>query len=270
MPEVNPDIEALVKQVQAAGKYNAISPGLVRSILAAELKKGRSPREAVKAARTKLHQVGAVYQGTPIPYDSLQVEMDQLPDQLDDPAVQAFLLRTMEFHSSTRERQSILPRFFAETLAAIQPIHSILDIACGLNPLAIPWMPLAPGFCYSACDIYSDMIGFLNQYFTKFKLTGDAFMWDVTEKVPTHSADLALVLKTIPCLEQLEKDFGARLLAQLDCPNILVSFPSQSLGGRSKGMAKFYENHFNDLVADRNWHISRFEFPGEIAFLVRK
>ena len=34
----------------------------------------------------------------------------------------------------------------------------ILDLACGLNPLAAAWMPLAPGATYHAVDVYQDMV----------------------------------------------------------------------------------------------------------------
>ncbi len=270
MPERKPDLETLVHHVQASDRYSAISPELVRALLAAELGKRRSPKEAVKAARTKLHQAAGVYQQRTIPYTALENELDQLPPDLADPAVQEFLRRAMGFHSSTRERLPILPRFFNETLASLGSIHSILDVACGLNPLAIPWMPLEPCFHYTACDIYSDMIAFLDHYIDKFTIHGSALVCDITNCVPPVRADLALVLKTLPCLEQLDKEIGSRLLEQLDCPNVLVSFPAQSLSGRSKGMPRFYENHFNDLLSGKDWRVTRLEFPGELAFLVQK
>ena len=80
-------------------------------------------------------------------------------------------------------------------------------------------------------------------------------------------------------LERIQKNFlvkklgltdGAKLMEGINAANILVSFPSRSLGGRSKGMTQNYEAHFNQLMAGKNWQVTRFEFPGELAFLVRK
>jgi 16S rRNA (guanine(1405)-N(7))-methyltransferase len=114
------------------------------------------------------------------------------------------------------------------------------------------------------------MTNFLNAFFDHFKIDGTAQICDLTQKIPACKADLALVLKTIPCLEQIDREAGRRILAGLQTPNILVSFPAKSLGGRSKGMVQNYERHFNQLVAGQNWKITRFEFPGELAFLIQK
>lgn len=270
MSDPETSLEALVEQVRLGEKYRCISLPFVSSLLAAEIHKGRSPKEAVKAARNKLHQVAAAYQPKPLPYAAWQKELFSLPPDLLSPDAQAFFALAMRAHASTNERIEILPQFFNTCLAPLGRIDSVLDVACGLNPLAISWMPLPPGFTYTACDIYSDMVDFLNIFFTRFKLNGKAFLCDATRALPEINADLTLVLKTIPCLEQMDKEAGRRLLDLICSPNILVSFPAHSLGGRSKGMVRNYERHFQDLIAGRSWKVTRFEFPGELAFLVQK
>jgi 16S rRNA (guanine(1405)-N(7))-methyltransferase len=114
------------------------------------------------------------------------------------------------------------------------------------------------------------MTGFLNDFFTHFGIDGKAQTCDLTRNIPTDPYDLALVLKTIPCLEQVDREAGYRLLNQINAATLLVSFPARSLGGKSKGMVQNYERHFFDLVSGQSWKITRFEFPGELAFLVQK
>ena len=58
----------------------------------------------------------------------------------------------MGYHSSTRERLPILEQFYARALADIPPARVVLDLACGLNPLALAWMPL--GEAIAAPDGY--------------------------------------------------------------------------------------------------------------------
>jgi 16S rRNA (guanine(1405)-N(7))-methyltransferase len=176
----------------------------------------------------------------------------------------------MLLHASTSERLSIHADFFNRTLAEISPVTSVLDLACGLNPLNLPWIPLAENFTYAACDIYTDMTSFIQSFFDHFHLDGSTFTCDLTRDIPQTPVQLALLLKTIPCLEQVDKSAGKHLLESIQAENILVSFPAHSLGGRSKGMVQNYEAHFNQLVQGKNWQITRFEFPGELAFLVRK
>lgn len=268
---MSPDsLEELVRLVRQGSKYACIDKSTVAAIGKAELAKRGSLKEAVKTTRNKLHQVGSAYQEKPIPYASWLKTLKTLPANLHDPQVQDFLRMTMGWHASTAERLSIHKEFFTNTLSSIGPIHSVLDLACGLNPLNLPWMPVTAEVVYSACDIYSDMTGFLQSYFGHFKINGKAEVCDLTRAVPTAKVQLVLLLKTIPCLEQVDKSAGKQLLESLNAEWVLVSFPAHSLGGRSKGMVQNYEAHFNELTAGKPWQITRFEFPGELAFLVKK
>ena len=264
------ELEHLVRLVQESTKYAAISPDLIRSLGAQELNKRSDLKQAVKSTRSKLHQVGSAYQEKAIPYPSLLNDLADLNNPLSDPSMLEVLKRFMTFHTSSRERLPILDRIFSEALAPIAPVKSILDIACGFNPLAIPWMPLAPDFTYQALDIYTPMIVFLNAFFSKFKINGRAEVIDVLEHLPQQPVHLAMLLKTIPCLEQIDKQAGRRLLENISAENLLVSFPAHSLGGRPKGMVQNYEAHFRELTARQPWKITRFEFPGELVFLVQK
>jgi 16S rRNA (guanine(1405)-N(7))-methyltransferase len=260
----------LVKRVKQGEKYSHISTELVREIGRMEYIKGRNLKETVKTVRNKLHQVGSAFQEKPIPYADWTKALHTLPEDLHAPACQDFIQRNLSAHASTHERLPILDRFFQETLASIGPVESILDLACGLTPLTLPWMPLTPKVKYRALDIYEDMTTFINQFFAHFKIDGSSGLCDLSHEIPSEPAQVAFLLKTIPCLEQLDKQVGKRLLTGLKTENILVSFPSRSLGGRSKGMLQNYEAHFCALVEDQPWKTTRYEFPGELAFLIQK
>lgn len=270
MAHLDEPLEELVSHVTDSAKYRAIDLSFVREIARIELAKGRGAKETVKAVRGKLHQVGSAYQEKPIPYPQWKKHLEDLPEDLRAPDCLTAFQQNLALHASTRERLSILPRFFAETLALISPVNSILDLACGLTPLALPWMPAAKNVRYQAVDIYPDMVEYLNLFFAHFNIAGKAAVVDLTREVPADTAQVAFLLKTIPCLEQVDKLAGKRLLEGLKTENILVSFPSRSLGGRSKGMSQNYEAHFWSLVESKNWKITRFEFPGELAFLIQK
>lgn len=267
---IDPALEALVAEVQSSPKYRTIHPGLVRRIAAQELAKGRKAREVVKAVRNKLHQVGGAYQEASIDYTKLTDELVTLPARLDDPALQTFCRRAMQQHASTRERLPILEKIFSQALAPLAPVTSLLDLACGLNPLALPWMPLAADAPYYACDIYSDQMEFLNRFLAHVGRPGRADLCDLTAELPAKRVQVALLLKTIPCLEQVDKSIGTRLLEGIPADHLLVSFPVASLGGRGKGMLENYEAHFTQLTSERAWRIQRFEFSSELAFLVSR
>ncbi|NMB88383.1 MAG: 16S rRNA methyltransferase, partial [Chloroflexi bacterium] len=247
------DLDELVAAVQAGAHYRAIDTGLVRRLGAQELAKGRPFKAAVKATRNKLHQVGGAYQEGGIDYPRGLARLESLPGNLGDPGLRTFCQEMMQQHASTRERLPYLEDFYAAVFDGLPPVSSLLDLACGLNPLARPWMPLAPQAVYTACDIYTDLAAFLNRFFAHSGQPGSAGVCDLTRQVPQAAVQVALLLKTIPCLEQVDKDIAARLLDGIAANVLVVSFPARSLGGRSKGMLQNYAAHFMDLLAGREW-----------------
>src|SRR5262245_23262061 len=229
-------LDELVRSVLEGQKYRAVSEALVRRIGARELAARRSLKEAVKATRNKLHQVAGAYLDA---HPDYAVWSEQLAAAAQGGQLRQACLQIMERHASTRERLGILGSFYTAALAGLPPIGSVLDVACGLNPLAIPWMPLAPDATYIACDIYADMVAFLNGFFQLAHVHGRAHVCDLAGDPPGPAGappvDLALVLKALPPLEQIDKRAGLNLLRALNAKYLLVSFPARSLGGRNKG-----------------------------------
>lgn len=261
-------LERLIAQVRANPKYATIHPALIAHIGQKELVH-RDLKEAVKATRRRLHQIGAVYTAKRPPYGRwLQALEASEGDQV---ALQAACLEAMAFHQSTRERIPFLERFYHTILGDLGPIHGVLDLACGLNPLAIPWMPLTTGATYAAYDIYTDLAAFLNQALPLFKVQGEAHCLDLLTETPPLEAEVALLLKTIPCLDLLDRSAAPRLLQGVHARYIVVSFPLQSLGGRrDRGMLQTYEARFADLISGFSWAITSYNFETELVFRIDK
>lgn len=267
MPEPM-DIDSLIRAVQANPRYAAIDRGLIRGLIERYQSRINQPRELVKAVRNKLHQVGGAYLDKPIDYTQLSAVLCDLPHDLHHPQVKDFCRHVMTLHASTRERLPLLEEFYSQTLAPLAPIRSLLDLACGLNPLALPWMPISPETQVHVCDIYSDQIAFLQLFFDHFGINGTATVCDLTRALPQQPVQVALLLKSIPCLEQLDKNIPLRLLKAIPAQHWLVSFPAHSLGGRGKGMRHNYRQHFEEII--QGWQVSQqvFDFPGELVFLL--
>lgn len=258
----------LIDAVIESPKYEHIYRGLIERIGRDELAKGRKLKEAVKATKNKLHQVGGAYLGGQIPYDRYLARLGECRD--DPEGFESLCLDILQSHASSRERLPILNKFYTTIFASLPPFSSVLDVACGLNPLMIPWMNLAANTSYFACDIYGDMIEFVQGVMDLLPIVGVAETCDVIARPPSDEVDLALVLKTIPCLEQVDKQAGERLLSGLNAKYILVSFPARSLGGREKGMLATYEARMLALMEGKNWSMEKFEFETELAFLIHK
>ena len=263
-------VETLVDQVRKNRKYQHIDSHFIKRLSKDAINKGLKGKAAVKSVRNKLHQVGGAYFRQKVDYEQIKKEILSLPSDLKSEDVKSFCLQTMQKHVSTAERLPILESFYQTCLETIAPIESLLDLACGLNPLAMSWIPLSGDCQYHACDIYTDMLDMIDVFSKHFDLSVDTQPCDLIEDVPVLPVKLALILKSIPCLEQVDKTIGLRLMQSIKTEHMLVSFPVSSISGHDKGMESFYCDHFHDLIAGENWTVQKFNFETEMAFLVSK
>jgi len=266
MPHPLDQLEALVAEVLASSKYRAISPALVRSVGARELAARRSLREAVKETKGRLHQVAGAFLDRAPRYDAWLSELRAAETH----AARMAVCRTlMGAHASTRERLPELERFYVAVFAALPPVTSLIDVACGLNPLAAPWMALPAGAPYYACDLYADMCAFVGAALPLLGMAGEAAVCDLTVGPPPWQADVALVLKTLPVLEHVRRGAGHELLRGLRAPHLVVSFPTRSLGGRNVGMATTYTGQMHAITEAEGWTYTTIELTNELVFIVR-
>jgi 16S rRNA (guanine(1405)-N(7))-methyltransferase len=263
-------VDRLLKEVRRSPKYRFVCQDAIENIGKTELAKRRSFKAAVKATKDKLHQIGGAYfRGTP-KYATWLDKLRTTKRAGNEEEFRSLCIRFMSFHSSTLERLGILDGFYASLFSRLPAIHSILDVACGLNPLAIPWMPIAGSTDYYAYDIYTDLIEFIGDFVKLAGAQPHAHAADVLHNPPTVAADLALVLKNVPCFDQIDKAATAQLVDRLDAKYVLVSFPRQSLGGTGGFLTRQYAARFAELVKGRHWVISRMEYKTELVFLIDK
>lgn len=261
-------LERLVAEVLASPKYRAVSPALVRAVAARELAAHRAPKLALKATRARLHQVAGAFLDRAPRYAAWLAELQSAAG--DRGALREACRTIMASHASTRERLPQLDSFYAAVFAALPPVGSLLDLACGLNPLAAPWMPLPAGATYRACDLYADMCAFITAAMPPLGLAGEATVWDLAAAAPPWPADVALLLKTLPVLEHLHRGAGRELLRGLNVAHMVVSFPTRSLGGRNVGMAATYTGQVQAIVAAEGWSSTTLEFANELVFVIAR
>jgi 16S rRNA (guanine(1405)-N(7))-methyltransferase len=261
------DLDSLVAAVLESAKNRHVASDVIRRFGEMELERQASVKGAVKETKNRLHQAGGAYLERAPNYGRWRAELAAAADAA---AIRDLSLIWMQSHSSTRERLPILEDFYSTTLHHVGRIESVIDIACGLNPLAIGWMGLSSGTKYYAYDMYGDMTGFLSEYLRKIGVDGAANSCDCAASAPKQKADLAFILKFLPVLEQIEKGSTLDWLKHIDAGALLVSFPTRSLGGKGKGMAQNYEARFMETISGENWHVEKFVFENELCFLVKR
>lgn len=263
------ELSRIVSAVAGSRKYRTICEDTIRRIATRESANHDDVKATIKATKRRLHQVyGAFEQG--FDYDAAYQRLAAAYRTGSDAEIEAVCRQILGLHSSTCERLPILDRFYARIFAVTGQPRSILDLGCGLNPLALPWMDLGPEAQYIAVDIDADRVRFLNRYLALAGFAPLARCQDVLAHPPDDDADLALLLKMSPSLERQEQGATLHLLEQLSTPFIVISFAVKSLGGRERGMQAHYDRQFLALVEGQTWPVEKLVFEAELVFVIRK
>jgi 16S rRNA (guanine(1405)-N(7))-methyltransferase len=270
LTEKKKQLDQLVRAVLKSSKYRNVCEDLIKNIAMRELSKRKNLKIAIKSTKNKMHQIGGAYFLKKPNYAFWLEKLRKTKDSQNENLFHKTCAEIMSYHYSTRERLNILDQFYARIFSLVPPVQSIMDVACGFHPLSIPWMPISEKVTYYAYDIYKDMISFLNEFMAIDNVQGCAEVRDVMQHAPEISTDLAFILNTIPCFEQIEKSAGLKILESINAKFLAVSFPAQTLGGREKNMLKHYEARFNNLTQKKDWAIQRLEFRTELVFLIAK
>jgi 16S rRNA (guanine(1405)-N(7))-methyltransferase len=263
------EIDEIVSSVQTSRKYRHVCAATIRRIAVEEATKRGTVKATIKATKSRLHQAYSAYEAH-LDYAHAYEELRAAYACGDPQDIRAVAHRLLARHASTRERLPVLHRFYDAVFAHTGVPHALLDLACGLNPLALPWMGLEAGAAYYAYDIDTERIAFLNQFFALADVEGRAYCQDLICDPPEQQADVALLLKTATCLERQRRGSTLALLDWLEVAYVVVTFPVKSLGRREKGMVEQYERVFSDMLSERPWAVTQIDLPAELAFVVEK
>jgi 16S rRNA (guanine(1405)-N(7))-methyltransferase len=261
-----PDPAAVLKQVMASTKYADLDEEFVRRIAGEASERFRTQGDAVKYAKRKLHQafgafatgslgagvracVGAIRSGVP---------------------VRTACLGSMRGHASTAERIAALDEFYRQIETWCGRPSTVADLACGLNPLAIPWLATAPDATYWCCDIDRDLVGALPSLSEPFGLAVAGEPRDLVRPASLPRADLVLLLKTLNTLEQQRSGAARDVLAALDAPQVVVSLSRGSLSCRRRYADDPLEVIAKAVAGSRYQLASRADFGTEALFLLER
>lgn len=262
--------EALVAELRQVKKYRAVgvTEDTIRDILRTELARQPNPKAAMRVARRKLHEVVALYLGDP-DYDAAEADLQVACASGDAEAIRATCAAIMETHHSTRERLPLLGTFYPRIWEVTGTPRAVLDLACGLNPLALPWMALPPDARFYAYELHERRAAFLARALTLLGVAGGAFARDILVQPPAEHGDVALLLKEIHRMEKRRRGIVLPLLDALDVRWIVLSSPTRSRSGR-RAVKETYRRQVHAILAARPWRVTEVDFPGELVYCVDK
>lgn len=172
----------------------------------------------------------------------------------------AALLNT---HLSTKERIPDYEKI--KSLISDLKVKSILDLGCGLNPIALG----SPELTYYASDINNEELSLIENYFKEKNINGKVFFHDLTksEMSDLPEADICLVFKVLDILKDRKK-IAYNILENVKCRLFLVSFPTKKLSGKRMNNPKRF--WFESIVNKLGFSVKSFETSNEIFYLISR
>ena len=264
------DFQSLVLEILNSRKYRhlGIPPETVADLLTQELGRSHGQKEAVKETKKKLHNIVAPYLGDP---DFVKAEsaLENAIRSQDDEEIKATCTDLLSEHASTRERQPILEQFYRQIFAVTGEPDTILDLACGLNPLSFPWMGLPKSVRYYAYDLNRPRLALIHKFFSLLGMQSCGESRDILLAPPTETAHLAFFFKEAHRFEQRQKGCNLAFWQALNVHYLLVSLPTASLSGRHNLLDQQRRLVYGTCLG-QPWHISEILFDSEIVFCIDK
>lgn len=170
------------------------------------------------------------------------------------------LLRT---HSSTSERLEFYPQL-KEIISDLH-VSSILDLACGLNPLALANKNLK----YYASDINESELSIIKEFFLKKGISGEVFVYDLRKiKDDLPKADICLLFKILDIIDDKKHKTTEKIISKIPCRKLLASFSTKKLSGKKMNYPE--RVWFEKLLGRLKYNYKKFSSTNEVFYLIDK
>lgn len=227
-------------------------------------KRSKEHDEMIKSIRSKLREIYGAFMLKG--HDKRKEALSKLKEDPSNSNHDCILC----LHKSSKERIGYYEEVYKKIFEITGKPGSILDLACGFNPFSYPYLGCRPS--YVASDISKEDMEFIRKYFRMMKIKGDAISKDlITDDISSLSekADMVFLFKALDSLEAVKKNISRKLMASIKSKFIVVSFATQSLGGR-KMIKKERRSWFEKLAKRLELELVSFEIPNEIFYVLRR
>ena len=264
-------LNSLIQAVESSRKYRDlhIPHTTLRDILAYESQHSNSRKELEANFRKSLHNVMAPYLEE-INYPAETAALHELHDQNpSQETLKAWCLERMRLHASSRERLPHLEDFYQKIFTRIGTPESILDLACALDPLGLPWMNLPPTASFIGYDIHQPRLDFLQTFFQFFYPQAQAIHQDILTEIPEQKADCAFFFKEAHRLEKRRPGSNRQLFTGLNVKWLVVSLPSRDLAGHHS-LETYHTSLIQKSIEGQPWQLTTDNLGDELLFFIKK
>jgi 2-polyprenyl-3-methyl-5-hydroxy-6-metoxy-1,4-benzoquinol methylase len=167
-------------------------------------------------------------------------------------------------HSSTSERLAFYPKLKKKIDSL--PVSSILDLGCGLNPIALA----SKKFIYHASDIKEDELSLIQEFFNKKGINGKTFVYDLRkfDNSQLPNVDLCLIFKVLDIIEKSPHRLTEKIITSIKCKFLLISFATKKLSGKKMNFPK--RKWFERMLEKHKLQYELFESENEIFYFIKR
>jgi len=180
------------------------------------------------------------------------------------------LQELMNTHKSTKERWAIYSTIFEKIFAITGKPSSILDLGCGMNPLAFSFMNLEK-VDYHAYDLSLEDLEFIKEFYKVIKQKITIKEVDLLEpkKISFPKTDIVFMLKLLDHIDlHRNHRLSEELLKQLKAKKLVISFSAKTLS--YKPMRHPQRGWIERLLNRLRYRWDVIQTNGEIFYIARK
>jgi 16S rRNA (guanine(1405)-N(7))-methyltransferase len=240
----------------------------VRDLIAQACLTAGDAKSIEQTVREKLHNLVATYLGDP-DYAASRAILDEAYAHREENLIKKACLDILSCHASTKERIPLLDEFYPRIFAHTGQPTTILDLACALNPFALPWMGLKPGTRYFAYDLHQPRLDLINHFLKLNGMEPLAVHQDILVNPPDVECDVAFFFKEAHRFEQRQRGCNRAFWQSIRCKYLLVSLPTASLTGKHPKLEQ-HRKLVMETVDGLPWKVTEIEFSNEIVFCIEK
>jgi 16S rRNA (guanine(1405)-N(7))-methyltransferase len=178
-------------------------------------------------------------------------------------------------HLSTKERMQFYDYFFKIIFEETKEPKKILDIACGLNPLAFFRFSNLKDVNYICNEMSEIDAQHLNKFFKNNKINGKCYPFNFVKELKNNinlindKYDVCFLLKALDTFETQKKYITYDILDNINASFIIASFPFQSIN--QKNMSRGFKiSWFEKMLLRKEFSYKTINFPNEIVYILEK
>ena len=174
----------------------------------------------------------------------------------------------LKVHISSKKRD------YGEFFSVVGDVESVIDLGCGVNGFSYKYLP--DSVSYIGVEAAGQLVELINDFFEREGFDGKVVhsdLFDVGRVVELlrgmKKPRVVFMFQLVDALEILERDFSKKFILEIakECEWIVLTLPTESLGGRKKFMV--YRKWMLDFLGENFLIEKKLESRGEKIIILK-